>query len=103
AGIWTSPTTCPDKFRLESTGNPYTSGTVSVIGDMLFSIGNISKTSGTMSVGLLSTTGNISTGSDNCKFEPTCNGYFDGTIRCKGGLNVRHIVFSVAKFHNTGA
>ncbi|MFM7988221.1 MAG: hypothetical protein ACKPKO_53800, partial [Candidatus Fonsibacter sp.] len=59
---------------------------MNVIGDTLSSTGNISTTSG-----------NISTGSDKCKFEPTGNGYFDGTVRCKGGLNVGDPAISPAK------
>ncbi|MFM7983349.1 MAG: hypothetical protein ACKPKO_28905, partial [Candidatus Fonsibacter sp.] len=39
------------------------------------------------STGNISTTiGNIYTGSDTCKLEPTGNGYFDGTVMCNSGL-----------------
>ncbi|MFM7987738.1 MAG: hypothetical protein ACKPKO_51345, partial [Candidatus Fonsibacter sp.] len=59
---------------------------MNVIGYILASTGNISTISG-----------NISTGSDKCKFEPTGNGFFDGTVRCKGGLNVGDFAISLAK------
>ncbi|MFM7981051.1 MAG: hypothetical protein ACKPKO_17210, partial [Candidatus Fonsibacter sp.] len=58
--IWTSPTSWTDKCRFEATGNAYISGTMNVIGDILSSTGNILTTSGNMSVGSISTTGNIS-------------------------------------------
>ncbi|MFM7980120.1 MAG: hypothetical protein ACKPKO_12470, partial [Candidatus Fonsibacter sp.] len=84
--VWTSPTAWVEQCRFESTGNTYISGTMNVIGDILFSTGNISTTSG-----------NISTGSDTCKFEPTGNGYFDVTVRCKGGLHVGDPATSLSK------
>ncbi|MFM7988866.1 MAG: hypothetical protein ACKPKO_57095, partial [Candidatus Fonsibacter sp.] len=69
--IWTSPTSWTDKCRFEATGNAYISGTINVIRDILSSIGNISTTSGHMSVGSISTTG-----TGNC----------DGYIRCKSQI-----------------
>ncbi|MFM7986323.1 MAG: hypothetical protein ACKPKO_44125, partial [Candidatus Fonsibacter sp.] len=71
--VWTSPTMWVDKCKFESTGNAYISGTMNVIGDISSSIGNISTTSGNMSAGSISTTG---------------TGNFDGTVRCKSGMNV---------------
>ncbi len=51
---------------------------------------------------LLKTNGNIIVGlysgptgwTDKCKFDPTGNGYFDGTVRCKDGLNVGDLATS---------
>ena len=54
---------------------------------------------------LLKTNGNIIVGSysgptgwtDKCKFEPTGNGYFDGTVRCKSGLAIGDPAVSLAR------
>ena len=54
---------------------------------------------------LLKTNGNIIEGSysgptgwtDKCKFEPTGDGYFDGTVRCKSGLSIGDSAVSPAR------
>ncbi|MFM7984506.1 MAG: hypothetical protein ACKPKO_34790, partial [Candidatus Fonsibacter sp.] len=60
--IWTSPTSWADKCRFEPTGHAYISGTITVHGDILSSTGNISTTSGHISVGSITTTRNNSGG-----------------------------------------
>ena len=61
-GVWSSPTLWAVICKFESTGHAYISRTLSIIGDIPPSTGNISTTSGIISGGSISTAGHISGG-----------------------------------------